>query len=283
MENKQTGEKKNSQNTGKSRAASLTFPWPAGTSRAAPLRPIFPPVLPGGGRAWIWDVQGSQGEAVPGREGRPRAGLALPELKLVFISEDACPHRGWGQVPVSCTRPGRLPAESEPGEALEEPWRGLRRIPLPNAGAFASTKQTTRALPTPLNTHFPGRPDGFPNISSPSPPDLGVHREREPRGLSVPAKPSGAPRRGRAATGSGVEVRAAGNPQPAPPPEVRRRLPRPYLVAGSGRRRACRRRGRLETVVLIKWESGFLLAAVPRAPAGRWALRAPSRELCNPL
>lgn len=24
------------------------------------------------------------------------------------------------------------------------------------------------------HTHFPGRPDGFPNISSPSPPDLGV-------------------------------------------------------------------------------------------------------------
>lgn len=75
--------------------------------------------------------------------------------------------------------------------------------------------------PPASHTDFPGRPDGFPNISSPSPPDLGV------KGTSRVAcwfqqSHRGAPFLGwgRVATDSGVEVRSAGNPQPGQPPEV---------------------------------------------------------------
>lgn len=65
------------------------------------------------------------------------------------------------------------------------------------------------------HTHFPGRPDGFPNISSPSPPDLGVKGTSR---VACSSKAIGGRRlgQGRVATDSRVEVRSAGNPRPQP-------------------------------------------------------------------
>lgn len=99
------------------------------------------------------------------------------------------------------------------------------------------------------HTYFPGRPDGFPNISSPSPPDLGVKGksrvacwfQQSPRGACLGW--------GRVATDLGVEVRSAGNPQPraaagglkTPSPALfgRRKWAAPGLLAERPTRDSC--------------------------------------------
>jgi hypothetical protein len=109
------------------------------------------------------------------------------------------------------------------------PWKG-NDFPY-SQPEFSLWKKATSALSTDTHTHththfphththFPGRPDGFPNISSPSPPDLGVQgTSRGPVGSSKAIGDAGLSW-GRVATDSGVEVRSAGNPQPGQPPEV---------------------------------------------------------------
>lgn len=154
----------------------------------------------------------------------------------------------------------------------------MHDLPYPKPESNSLWKKATVSSPTShTHTHFPGRPDGFPNISSPSPPDLGVKGTSR---VACSSKTIGGRRLrpGRVATGCRVEVRSAGNPQPRP---AAGGLKTPSQALFGRRKWAA-------LGLLVERPTGDCCADEvvelvparrrPRAPSGRWgsALPAPS-------
>lgn len=121
-------------------------------------------------------ADGREGRGTTGRQ--PKAAQLCPQLLelnrgafYIYVIETWVFYRNWDQ---SLNNLNTASQNGKLGETVNKvPWRGLR-VPyrIQNQSFLCGRK---RLVSSPAShTDFPGRPDGFPNISSPSPPDLGV-------------------------------------------------------------------------------------------------------------